>query len=67
MNIENKNIFYTHDIEKNKDKEKDEYYKIIERKQRYICMENKTQSEYIKYLYSVLDQNNIKYYKVNIV
>lgn len=57
--MDNKNIFI-----KQEDKNKDKYYKIMEHRQKALCMQTKRQSEYIRYLEYILEKRNINYYKV---
>lgn len=60
---ENKNIF----VKLNNENEKVKYYKVMEQRHRGLCMENRRQAEYIKYLEYILDQNHVRYYRVNLM
>jgi hypothetical protein len=62
QNNNNKNIFIT----KN-DEVKENYFKIVEKRNQQICQENNRQKEYIRYLEYILEQNKINYYRVNLL
>lgn len=61
MQNNNKNIFIT------KDEVKENYFKIVEKRNQQICQENIRQINYIRYLEYILEQNKINYYRVNLL
>jgi hypothetical protein len=61
MQNNNKNIFIT------KDEVKENYFKIVEKRNQQICQENNRQINYIRYLEYILEQNKISYYRVNLL
>lgn len=62
MNPE-KDIFFKKDDQS----VKEQYYKMVDHRLRALCMENRQQLEYIKYLEYILDQNRINYYHVHMM